>query len=123
MFQLIPVFGLLVLGAMAPAEVPLQAHGEAGLKVVVDPATGRIIAEPTAADLENLSAGRRIERRQSMWGLRRFGLAHGGEGVFLDGWADHAFVARRDAEGRLHVSCSAGDDHELAPDDAEGNLK
>jgi len=123
MFQLISIFGLFIFSAMAPAEAPMRAHGESGLKVVVDPATGRIIAEPTAADLEALSRGTRTERRRSMWELRRFALAHGGEGVFLDGWADHALVVQRDAEGRLQVVCSTGDDHRSAPEDAQGNLQ
>ena len=153
MFQFLPLFGLLLFGAtilpgapppdvndeatvvaasltqgpesvLAPlVESRVGVHSEAGLKVAVDPATGRIIAQPTEADLEVLAEGIRIQRRGSTWELESFNLAHGGEGVFLDGWADHSLVVRRDAEGRLRVGCSAGDDHGSTEGETGENLR
>lgn len=122
MIEFIAMFGLLLFGAVTPEGTPVTVRGEAGIKVVIDPATGRIIPEPTAADLETLSRGRRSERRGSMWELRRFALTHGGEGVFLDGWADHSLWVRQDGD-RIQVVCSLGHDHGSAADDAEENLE
>lgn len=98
MSQFISMLALLLAGAMATSthEVAPMAHATAGFKVVVDRGTGRIIATPTQTDLAALSRGDKIERRRSMWELRRFALTHGGEGVHLDGWADVAFATQRE---------------------------
>ena len=145
MLHLAPVLTLLLFGPLPTANAPLpqgdEAHSradsqtlagdsrhEVGLKVAVDPATGQIISEPTEADLEVLAEGARRVRRPSPYLLRSFDLDNGGEGVFLDGWADHALEVTVDADGTLRVACSQGDEHDsqIAPppaSDDEENLR
>jgi len=52
--------------------------------------------------------------RRSADELRRFPVPAGGEGVDLDGWADHTVFARRGPDGALELICLQGDTHELA---------
>ena len=126
MLPILTILGYLLTGAPHPLEVPARdvrqeasapAAGvsDVGLKVAVDPATGQIIAEPTEADLEILAEGARRIRRPSPYLLRSFKLDRGGEGVFLDGWADHALEVRVGSDGKLRMVCAQGDEHD--PDD------
>lgn len=111
------------------ASVEAETSLDPGFKVVVDPATGEIIAQPTEADLEILAEGVRSVRRRSAWELRSFPLQHGGVGVFLDGWADQALEVRVDGEGNLHMTCGEDHDHDLeatgplSESSAEENLR
>lgn len=43
--------------------------------------------------------------------LRSFSVRGGGEGVALEGWADHTIVARTSADGSTQLVCLQGDDH------------
>lgn len=90
-----------------PAFSPL----EMGSRVFLDPETGRIISRPTAAQLEALGQGpRALRTRPSAWELRDFYLPGGGQGVFLDGWADHSLSVRRTPSGELYFVCTHGDE-------------
>ncbi|MDH3743749.1 MAG: hypothetical protein OES47_01455 [Acidobacteriota bacterium] len=82
-----------------------------GLRVFVDPETGELVGEPTEEQLERLriETSRQIRERRSSWDLRQFGLRGGGQGVFLDGWADHQLVVRRAEDGSLRTVCSQRD--------------
>lgn len=110
---LIPIVSLLLLSpTVPPGELPEAVAGQrAGLQVVVDPATGEIIDNPTHLELERLPSGLTRQRRRSARELRDFPLAGGGRGVYLDGWADHSLKARVDGDGRLRLECSQGDEH------------
>lgn len=84
----------------------------AGLRVAVDPATGAIVAQPTADDLSGLGALGRDRRRADE--LETFDLPGGARGVVLDRWADHALRVERDADGVLRLVCARGDRHREA---------
>jgi hypothetical protein len=111
------------------AAIEAEAPFEPGFKVAVDPVTGEIISQPTEADLEILAEGVRSVRRRSAWELRSFPLQHGGEGVFLDGWADQALEVRVDGEGNLQMTCGQDHDHDVetteppSEDPVEENLR
>ena len=127
MLHTLTIIGFLLMGPPSPAAEAERAT-DVGLKVAVDPATGQIIAEPTEADLEVLAEGVRRIRRPSPYLLRSFKLDRGGEGVFLDGWADHALEVRVGADGKLRMVCAQGDEHDAdgrsaTPTAEEGNLR
>lgn len=88
-----------------------SAASEAGLRVVRDPVTGRIVERPTPEQRERLAEGFDRERRRSPEELKRFELSEGGEGVFLDGWADQALAVKRTEGGALAVACARQHDH------------
>ncbi len=92
------------------AEVP-PPPAAAGLRVVMDPASGEVVGQPTADDLGRLGPARRGPRRRA-GELERFELPGGARGVVLDGWADHALRVERAADGSLRLVCSRGDRHE-----------
>jgi hypothetical protein len=87
-----------------------------GSRVFLDPETGRIISRPTGAQLEALGQGPEALRvRPSAWALRNFYLPGGGQGVFLDGWADHSLSVQRTANGELFFVCAHGDEDMSVP--------
>ncbi len=43
--------------------------------------------------------------------LHGFSLRGGGEGVLLDGWADHTIIARTNPDGSVQLVCLQGDEH------------
>ncbi len=109
-------FLFLSVAVVSPRLAGARAEeGKPGLRVFVDPVTGELVSEPTDAQLVRLRSARagregRGERRNS-WELRRFPLRNGGEGVFLEGWADHELRVLRSEDGGLRVVCSQGDTH------------
>lgn len=133
MSQMLRILGIACLAAAAPAvaaatDDPTRADersskaeasgGEAtsaapasGLRVVVDPETGAIVENPSARQLEDLSETRRFAKRRPARELRSFPLATGGEGVFLDGWANHSLKVEVTSDGKLRTACSQGDRH------------
>lgn len=129
---LLPIMSLLLFLPAAPPVEPtgaepasLEVGAVAGFQVVVDPATGRMVNNPTDLQLDRLAEGIAIERRRSSWELREFWLANGGRGVYLDGWADHSLNVEIGPEGQVRFACSQGDRHGQAagsgPVDDEGN--
>ena len=118
MLHLLPIMGFAFLATIAPPPAtdgvvlaaPAVANG-AGLQVVFDPVSGRIVDNPTDAQLERLNRNVAIERRRSSWELREFRLPGGGWGVYLDGWADHSLAVEIAADGKARLVCSQGDDH------------
>jgi len=132
MIHLLSTFGFTVLAAVAAAEAPASADTSAallaadaparsGLQVVVDPVTGQIIDSPTEAQLEVLGRAHVLDERRSAWDLRSFSLPDGGEGVFLDGWADHSLVVTRHSDGNLRLDCAQRDEHALEEDAIGGD--
>lgn len=126
MFHIAHILSLaLIAGASGPATPPdgaREASGHeqtAGLRVVVDPATGEIIDNPTSLELERLEEGVRVERRRSSWELREFYLSEGGSGVALEGWADHSLEIEIGPDGAMRTVCSQGDTHASEPDQRE----
>lgn len=123
MFRLLSILGVSLLTAASLADEPpsslddtraesSESSGETGLRAFFDPVTGEMISEPTAAQLEALGQGPESEiQRRSAWELPHFYLPGGGEGVFLDGWADHSLTVQRADEGGFRVVCSQGDEH------------
>lgn len=87
-----------------PAQPPAAS---AGLKVVVDPETGEIVDRPTRKQLQRLSEGLAPRQRPDSRELREFALPGGGQGVFLDGWADQSLAVEISAEGLPESTCSA----------------
>lgn len=83
----------------------------AGLRVVVDPATGQIVDRPTADELGRVGGDPVFSRRRSADELERFDLPHGAQGVVLDGWAHHAMRVERGADGSFRYVCELGDAH------------
>ena len=80
---LLPIMSLLLFLPAAPPVEPtgaepasLEVGAVAGFQVVVDPATGRIVNNPTDLQLDRLAEGIAIERRRSSWELREFRLAN-----------------------------------------------
>ena len=94
----------------AAAVAPAPTAPASGLRVVVDPETGRIVDEPTSAQIGRPSEGLVAKRRPSEE-LRSFSLPGGGKGVFLDGWADHSLAIEVSADGKMKSVCSQGDQH------------
>ena len=92
----------------AAEERPVTASG---LRVVMNPATGEIVAQPTAEDLARLEPPDRKNRRRA-GDLEPFDLPNGARGVVLDGWAHHATRLERGPDGTFRVVCSQGDRHE-----------
>ncbi len=116
MLHLLPILGFAVfLAAVPPTErertepATPEKGGTAGSQVVIDPATGRIVNEPTDGQLERLLDGVAVKRRRSAWELRSFSLPAGGRGVYLDGWADHSLAVEVTPEGQFRSVCSQGD--------------
>ena len=89
---------------------PSPGVGTAGLRVAIDPATGRIIDSPSPdrlrRDDRDFATKRKSDRE-----LRSFDLPSGAVGVALEGWAHHATRVVRAADGTFSVVCSQGDDH------------
>lgn len=123
MIHYVSLLGFFLLGASTPSEEALSRPAEAGVRVVVDPATGKIIAQPTTADLEARARSVKIERRRPASELEEFALAGGGKGVFLDGWADHSLEVTLGPDGRFEVACVQGDDHAQGEDEATESLR
>lgn len=128
MLRFLPIMGFACLLAAVPPMAPEKAEpenpetvGSAGLKVVIDPVSGRIVSEPTDAELERLSDEVAVERRRSAWELRGFSLPTGGRGVFLDGWADHSLAVEVSAEGEIREVCSQGERHSPTTERREDN--
>lgn len=94
----------------APAAVAEPSIAASGLRVVMDPATGEIVAQPTAEDLARLEPPDRKKRRRA-GELEAFDLPNGARGVALDGWAHHATRLERAPDGTFRVVCSQGDRH------------
>ena len=105
--------------AAAPKVVEIVAG--AGFQAVIDPVTGRVVNNPTDAELERLSEGAAVQERRSAWELRDFSLPTGGRGVFLDGWADHSLAVEVTAEGQIRAVCSQGNQHTPATARPEAN--
>ncbi len=115
---LLPIVGFTLLMTMSPPpasrdsdSIAPVASNDAGLQVLFDPVSGRIIDNPTDAQLGLLNKRVAIERRRSAWELREFSLPAGGWGVDLDGWADHSLAVEISANGTTRFLCSKGDDH------------
>ena len=129
MFHLLPIMGLTLIVAMAPQAASTEdgpvegAAVGAGLKVVVDPVTGRIVDSPSDAQLAALSAGLEAGRGRSAWELREFRMSGGGRGVYLDGWADHSLSVEVTADGDMRFMCSQGDDHSRQADRSEDGAR
>ena len=89
-----------------------SSPADGALWVFLDPETGEIDhqVDPGQAAIRARGSGS-IRRRRSADALRRFFLPGGGEGVYLDGWADHAMSARRGDDGELELVCLQGDSH------------
>jgi len=129
MMRLFLILGIATLAAGQPAGEPIPVVGEparpeaaatpatglAGLRVVRDPISGRLVEQPTPAQLGRLAAGAERSRRRPARELRRFSLPAGGEGVFLDGWADQSLAVERAADGSWHLRCAHGADPGAQP--------
>lgn len=89
------------------AAAPIAA---AGVRAVMDPATGEIVGQPEAADLTGPASRERVRRRRAEE-LESFDLPSGARGVVLEGWADHATRLERGADGVLRLVCLQGDRH------------
>ena len=128
MLYLFQILSLTVATATVPAtsvEVgPVtQEPQRAGLEVVIDPATGRIIDNPTDLQLERVAEGIALERRRSSWELREFFLSNGGRGVYLDSWADHSLTVEVGPDGEMQLGCSRGDQHSSEPSSVEEKVR
>ena len=128
MLHLLQILSLTVAAATVPAtsvEVGpvIQEPQSAGLEVVIDPATGQIVDNPTDLQLERVSEGITLERRRSPWELREFFLSNGGRGVYLDGWADHSLTVEITPDGDMQLGCASGDEHSIEPFSAEETVR
>jgi hypothetical protein len=129
MIQLVSILGVVYVAmTMTPVGAPTAFDGESpgnltaasahstmqsGLKIVMDPATGKILENPTAAELQTISSGQALRLpRRSSWDLRAFPLDGGGEGVVLDEWAHHSLTVTRTDHGEFRVQCAQGDAHQ-----------
>lgn len=109
--------GVNVAGAAGSENPPATPRQEtpapAGVRVYVDPATGRILSAPTLeqirrldrAVLEQRAAEQALQERSTPVPLVPFPLAGGGEGVRLDDRFLSSTVVRRDASGQLELRC------------------
>jgi hypothetical protein len=85
----------------SPAPVPA-----AGVRAFIDPATGKLTANPTRAQLERraLQARSSISSR-SVVGLRAFELARGGRGLNLQGRFQTSLRVERGKDGNFYQTC------------------
>ena len=97
--------------AASSASAVAPPTAASGLRVVMDPVTGEIVAQPTAEDLARLELPDRKNRRRA-GELESFELPNGARGVALDGWAHHATRLERAPDGTFRVVCSQGDRHD-----------
>ena len=120
---------LLLAGLWAPTRESRPhtgaASGAAGVKAFVDPLTGELTTDPTAAQRQRLSARstRAIER--SVEGLRPFSLRRGGRGVYLQGrFKTSLRLVKAPVVSRATVSATMGLDTDfLAGADPQGRLR
>lgn len=105
----------------APAARDAGPQPFAGLRVFVDPVTGELVANPTRAQIRELTrtlAKHRFEQgidpgaNWSPEGLARFELPAGGTGVNLGGRFLTSTVVHRGPDGELHFECTH-DPHEV----------
>jgi hypothetical protein len=82
-----------------------SAVADNGLRVVVDPETGEIVARLPRQKTDALSAPLGNALNRSTEGLRVFNLANGGRGVHLQGRFQHALVVRMKADGSFETVC------------------
>ena len=87
------------------------AAGSAGLRVFLDPDTGRIDDNPGRDRFRAFDESTPFARSVAPSELRRFELPGGVVGVELAGTAHHATRLVRQADGSFAVVCSQGDDH------------
>jgi len=78
---------------------------EGGMRVIVDPETGEIVAEQPRQETDALSAPLANALNRSTEGLQVFELANGGRGMHLEGRFQHALVARVKTDGSLEIVC------------------
>lgn len=85
-----------------------QSTAQAGMRVYVDPATGRRLSNPTAEQRANAAAFDRENPAfsTSSEGLREEPLPGGGVLVHLDGRFQSAVTVRRQADGSLVQTCN-----------------
>jgi hypothetical protein len=110
--------------ARATTEAMATPPGSAGVKVFVDPATGELIAEPTAeqaAELDQrveqeMAAAKALEIPEEE--LEPFQLSNGGVGVFVGGRFMSSLNIHRHADGSWATICSDGE--HLPPGIADG---
>jgi hypothetical protein len=78
----------------------------AGVRAFIDPATGKLTANPTRAQLERraLQARSSISSR-SVVGLRSFELARGGRGLNLQGRFQTSLRVERGKDGNFYQTC------------------
>ena len=77
-----------------------------GLRVFIHPTNKQVTGEPSSVQIDRY---RKIQpkeyRKRPADELRRFFLAGGGQGIFLDGWADHSLSVRRTQRGEVESIC------------------
>ncbi|MEM7352510.1 MAG: hypothetical protein AAF657_17045 [Acidobacteriota bacterium] len=89
-----------------PAEVP----GQAGLRVYLDPETGKLTSTPSTGQVEALST----DLAPLGWtseGLEPFALHTGGRGVYLQGRFRSALTVRVTENGDYELRCVDGPGH------------
>ncbi len=92
---------------VAVSEAPIATVALAGVRVFVDPATGAIIAQPTAEQVARLLGvvdPANWLRDRSDQGLRTFAVP-GGIGVALEGRFTTSTVLRVSPDGTLELQC------------------
>jgi hypothetical protein len=101
------------------ADAPADAAAEAGVRVYVDPATGRRTSVPAAATRGQLEAAIARDRAfsQSTEGLVEEPAPGGGTLMHLQGRFQSTFTATRDADGKLVFGCSDATHSALGPHD------
>jgi hypothetical protein len=76
-----------------------------GMKVFVDPETGKVMEKPSRQQTEALSPELAKALSRSTEGLRVFDLPNGGKGVDLDGRFQHVLMVRVRPDGSLETVC------------------
>ena len=99
----------------APAARAVTPEPVAGLRVFLDPVTGEMVANPTRAQIRELTRALAEHRFQqgmdyganwSSEGLARFELPAGGTGVHLGGRFLTSAVVHVGPDGELHFECT-----------------
>lgn len=92
----------------APSET--EAGGEAGLRIYVNPLTGRFTSRPGPLQVLRLSQAIEESRPERRGDFRRFELPQGGTGIYVGDRFMTSTVAHTGPDGELHLHCSHGPD-------------
>lgn len=95
---------------LRPVPAPAEPGDEAGLRIYVNPLTGRFTSRPSPLQVLRLSQAIEEARPERRGDFRRFELPQGGTGIYVGDRFMTSTVAHTGPDGELHLRCSHGPD-------------